>query len=136
MKKLIAVLSAGISLLCSCEKPLAERKELDVDVVVGKFTGYVYNYGFCEEPNYWSRFENYQQRIDTFQIPEENLAKLTTEGLSHTCLYYPLRWDFIAWDGPGALLKLYENFRPDVPDGSPGAMQLLYSKFFQPMFLA
>ena len=144
MKKLIAVLSAGISLLCSCEKPLAERKELDVDVVDGKFTGYVYNYGFCEEPNYWYRFENYQQRIDTFQIPEENLAKLTTEGLSHTCLYYPLRWDFIAWDGPetspydgilsiienyngltelakrrygpGALLKLYENFRPDVPE--------------------
>ena len=42
----------------------------------------------------------------------------------------------IAWDGPGALLKLYENFRPDVPDGSPGLIQLLYSKFFQPMFLA
>ena len=116
MKKLLASLFAVIALLSSCEKPLAERKELDVDVVDGKFTGYVYNYGFCEEPNYWYRFENYQQRIDTFQIPEENLAKLTTEGLSHTCLYYPLRWDFIAWDGPGALLKLYENFRPDVPE--------------------
>jgi hypothetical protein len=136
MKKLLTSLFALIALFSSCEKPLAERKELDVDVVDGKFTGYVYNYGFCEEPNYWCCFENYQQRIDTFQIPEENLAKLTTEVLSHTCMYYPLRWDFIAWYGPGALLKLYENFRPDVPDGSPGSIQLLYSKFFQPKFRA
>jgi hypothetical protein len=144
MKKFIAVLSAVIVLLFSCEKPLAEGESLDRDVVDGKFTGYVYNYGFCEEPNYWYQFENYQQRIDEFQIPEEALAKLTTEGLSHTCMYYPLRWDFIVWGGfstssydgilsiidnyngltelskrkygPGALLKLYENLRPDVSE--------------------
>lgn len=144
MKKFIAVLSAVIVLLFSCEKPLAEGESLDRDVVDGKFTGYVYNYGFCEEPNYWYQFENYQQRIDEFQIPEEALAKLTTEGLSHTCMYYPLRWDYIVWGGfstssydgilsiidnyngltelskrkygPGALLKLYENLRPDVSE--------------------
>lgn len=142
MKKFIAVLSAVIVLLFSCEKPLAEGESLDRDVVDGKFTGYVYNYGFCEEPNYWDRFENYQQRIDTFQIPDEAMSKLTTEGLSHTCMYYPLRWDYIVWDTPQtspydgilyvienyngltelakrkygaeALLKLYENLKPDV----------------------
>ena len=106
MKKLLASLFAVIVLFSSCEKPLAERKELDVDVVDGKFTGYVYNYGFCEEPNYWYRFEYYQQRILTFQIPEEKLAKLTPEELSHTCLHYPLRWDLL----PGTALVLCLSF--------------------------
>lgn len=144
MKKLIVLLSAIFTISFSCEKPLVESSKLDVNVVDGEFTGYVYNYGFCEDPNYWNRFENYQQRIDTFQIPDEAMSKLTTEGLSHTCMYYPLRWDYIVWDTPQtspydgilsvvenynglteltkrkygaeALLKLYENLRPDVTE--------------------
>ena len=112
------------------------RDELDVPVVEGEFTGYVYKYGYCNEQNFWHQFEEYQQRIDMFQIPDEDLAKLTTEGLSHTCMYYPLRKDMLAYEcalqyinlhvtewynglkelaarthAPEALLKLYENMK-------------------------
>lgn len=112
------------------------RDELDVPVVEGEFTGYVYDYGFCNEPYFWHQFDNYQQRIDMFQIPDEDMVKLTTEGLAHTCMYYPLRKDMFAYDcsllfinlhvidlynglkelairehGPEALLKLYENMK-------------------------
>ena len=74
------------------------RDELDVPVVEGEFTGYVYKYGYCNEPNFWYQFEEYQERIDMFQIPDEDMQKLTTEGLSHTCMYYPLRKDMLAYD--------------------------------------
>ena len=112
------------------------RDELDVPVVEGEFTGYVYKYGYCNEPNFWYQFEEYQERIDMFQIPDEDMQKLTTEGLSHTCMYYPLRKDMLAYDcalmhinlhvteyynglkelairthGPEALLKLYERMK-------------------------
>lgn len=112
------------------------RDELDVPVVEGEFTGYVYKYGYCNEPNFWYQFEEYQERIDMFQIPDEDMQKLTTEGLSHTCMYYPLRKDMLAYGcalmhinlhvteyynglkelairthGPEALLKLYERMK-------------------------
>lgn len=112
------------------------RDELDVPVVEGEFTGYVYKYGYCNEPNFWYQFEEYQERIDMFQIPDEDMQKLTTEGLSHTCMYYPLRKDMLAYTcalmhinlhvteyynglkelairthGPEALLKLYERMK-------------------------
>lgn len=112
------------------------RDELDVPVVEGEFTGYVYKYGYCNEPNFWYQFEEYQERIDMFQIPDEDMQKLTTEGLSHTCMYYPLRKDMLAYvcalqyinlhvtewynglkelairtHGPEALLKLYERMK-------------------------
>lgn len=116
--------------------PQIPRDELDVPVVEGEFTGYVYDYGYCNEPNFWYQFEEYQQRIDMFQIPDEDMQKLTTEGLSHTCMYYPLRKDMSAFNcalvhinlhvteyynglkelairkhGPEALLKLYERMK-------------------------
>ena len=112
------------------------RDELDVPVVEGEFTGYVYKYGYCNEQNFWHQFEEYQQRIDMFQIPDEDMAKLTTEGLSQTCMYYPLRKDMLVYESslmfinlhvtewynglkelaarthaPEALLKLYENMK-------------------------
>lgn len=116
------------------------RDELDLPVVEGKFDGYVYDYGYCNEPNFWHQFKSFQERVDMFQIPDENLMKLTTEGLSHTCMYYPLRMDVHAMHGiqfvnivmsewkynglrelalrkhaPEALLKLYENMKLSDP---------------------
>ena len=71
-----------------------------------------------------------------FQIPDQDMAKLTTEGLSQTCMYYPLRKDMLLYESslmfinlhvtewynglkelaarthaPEALLKLYENMK-------------------------
>lgn len=31
-------------------------------------------------------------------IPDEDMVKLRTEGLAHTCMYYPLRKDMFAGD--------------------------------------
>ena len=116
------------------------RDELDVPVTEGKFEGYVYDYGYCNAPDFWYQFETYQQRVDMFQIPDDAMMKLTTEGLSHTCMYYPLSMDIYAFYGlefintcmntwkynglrelslrkhaPEALLKLYENMELSNP---------------------
>lgn len=132
-----------------------ERKpvsDLDQPMVEGEFTGYVYKYGFCNEPYFWHQFENYQQRIDMFQIPEEAMEKLTTEGLAQTCMYYPLRRDMAAYPylstfinfhmevynglkelerrayGPAALLKLYENLVPADLEIEEEADGLMYDR--------
>ena len=132
-----------------------ERKpvsELDQPMVDGEFTGYVYKYGFCNEPGFWHQFENYQQRIDMFQVPEDAMERLTTEGLAQTCMYYPLRRDMWAFDylhsyipmhmeiynglkelgkrayGPAALLKLYENLIPADPENKEEADGLMYDR--------
>ena len=112
------------------------REELDVPVAEGKFDGYVYDYGYCNAPDFWHQFDTFQQRVDMFQIPDEAMMKLTTEGLSRTCMYYPLKIHVASYKGiyfvntvinnwkynglrelalrkhaPEALLKLYENMK-------------------------
>lgn len=112
------------------------REELDVPVAEGKFDGYVYDYGYCNAPDFWRQFDTFQQRVDMLQIPDEAMMKLTTEGLSRTCMYYPLKIHVASYKGiyfvntvinnwkynglrelalrkhaPEALLKLYENMK-------------------------
>lgn len=38
----------------------------------------------------WSRFSNYAEQIDFFQVPEELLPQLSTSMLAGACLDYPL----------------------------------------------
>ena len=129
-------------------------EELDIPVVEGEFTGYVYDYGYCNAPDFWYQFGDYQERIDMFQIPDEAMAKLTTEGLSRTCMYYPIRKDMgyfscelefinahvgelynglkelsMRKHGPEALLKLYETLKLADPANSKEE-GLMYDKDF------
>jgi hypothetical protein len=160
MRKLIiflAVLAVActekIDILDDSKDPvLFPSDKLDQPVTEGTYTGYVYSYGFCNEPFFWHQFTDYQQRIDLFQIPDEAMHELTTEGLSQSCMYYPLRYDMWAFDralvfiryhievynglnelarrayGPAALLKLYERMKLADPENDDEKEGLEYDK--------
>lgn len=105
-KRNLFIICAAALLLCSCSEAesdtdildapdIAPYNELDVPMVDGDFMGYAYDYSFCEEPDWFKIHPLSERDALFFAIPDSALSKMTTEGLSHTCMYYPNRHNYL-----------------------------------------
>lgn len=86
----------------------------------------------------WKTLKTHKEKLEALQIPDKMLADMSTEGLVHTCLNYPLWLDMMAFrnfqtgienlitnfnglqelmkrpDAGSVLLKVYKKMDPDA----------------------
>lgn len=59
----------------------------------------------------WAACESHEEMVSACQIPENILSQMSTSALVETCLNYPLKYDYYAFnDIREGLLVMLENF--------------------------
>jgi len=75
----------------------------------------VYEFPIKPDTEEWWRFETVEKRVEALQIPDEVLAKISTEGLLETCLEYPFLLSILSGDncqdGFEGLMTQFNGFR-------------------------
>ncbi|MDD2436970.1 MAG: hypothetical protein PHG27_08040, partial [Massilibacteroides sp.] len=62
----------------------------------------------------WASFNTHEEMVEACQIPEDILNQLSTPALVETCINYPLRYDYIAYNdvrkGISIILNSFNGF--------------------------
>lgn len=90
------------------------------DVPPENFTGYVYRYPNLSK-EYWATLKNLEEMIEATTVPEKELKKMSTEGLSHCCMYWPLYGNYGAY--PTTTRSIYDGINLMI--GYSNALQAL-----------
>lgn len=84
---------------------VAVDEVVDMNTSPDAYTGYVYRFPNLNQ-KMWNRLSTLEEMYQATAVPQSKLRKMSAEGLSHTCMYWPLYNNFTAY--PTASLSQYD----------------------------
>ena len=87
----------------------------------------------------WKELKSHAEMLAACQIPEELLAKMSTEGLVRTCLNYPMAYDAFAYDsfqtGLKSVIASFNGLQELITRPNVGSVLLRAYKDMDPLNL-
>lgn len=84
---------------------------ISLDTAPKDFKGEVFKYPHLNR-EYWATLQSFEEMCEAASIPEDVLKRLTTEGLSQSCMYWPLYGNHFAY--PTLSLSIYDGINISI----------------------
>ena len=101
---LIGWLASLLFIACNNDEPAVDEM-VDMNTSPDAFTGYVYRFPNLNQ-KMWDRLDTLEEMLKASAVPQSKLRQMSTEGLSQTCLLWPLYINYMAY--PTASLSQYD----------------------------
>ena len=109
---------------------------LTVQAIEGQTTESSWNYPAHPGTNEWSKLKTKKDKIDVCQIPDQKLAKMSTDTLIKTCFSYPLLPDIFFYDnlkeGFESKLSTFNGFKELLLRKDVGTSLIKFYKKMEP----
>lgn len=96
---------AALTFVACGDDEVAVDEVVDMNTSPDAYTGYVYRFPNLNQ-KMWDRLGTLEEMLQATAVPVSKLRKMSAEGLSHTCMYWPLYCNFMAY--PTASLSQYD----------------------------